>query len=138
MDTSKRNPVGNTYPFPPPPASQQPRRSGLGPWLIRLPLLGITAFLLLVFLAILYVSMHQLQYDHLIYPGVSAYGVKLSGMNKDKAIAELVSRYTYGENAILTFRDGDRSWQRSARDLGVTFDPQQTVRRALVEHRLAR
>jgi vancomycin resistance protein YoaR len=124
MDTSKRNPVGNTYPFPPPPASQQPRRSSLGPWLIRLPLLGMTAFLLLIFLAILYVSMHQLQYDGLIYPGVSAYGVKLSGMNKQQAIAALGSRYTYGENAVFTFRDGDRSWQMSARELGVSFDPE--------------
>src|SRR5205823_2543590 len=62
---------------------------------------------------------------------VSAYGVKLSGMNKEQAIAALASRYTYGENAVFTFRDGDRSWQRSARDLGVTFDPQQTVQAAL-------
>ncbi len=114
------------------PLSPQPmRRSGLWPWLIRLPLLGITAGMLLVFLAILYVAMHQLQYDGLIYPGISAYGVNLSGMNKQQAMAALAARYTYGENAVFTFRDGDRSWQMSARDLGVTFDPEQTVNEAL-------
>ena len=111
----------------PPPA----RPSGLWPWLIRLPLLGITAGLLLVFLAILYVAMHQLQYDGQIYPGVSAYGVKLSGLNKQQAMAALAARYTYGENAIFTFRDGDKSWQISARDLGVSFDPEKTVDEAL-------
>ncbi len=131
MDTTKGSPVGNPHLFPPPQARQQPRRGGFWPWLIRLPLLGITAALLLVFLAILYVAFHQLQYDGLIYPGVSAYGVRLSGMNKQQAIAALGSRYTYGENAIFTFRDGDRSWQMSARDLGVSFDPQQTVDEAL-------
>ncbi len=126
MDTINGSPFGNA-PFVPPSRQTRPQRSGVWPWLIRLPLLGITAVLLLVFLAILYVALHQLQYDGLIYPGISAYGVKLSGLNKQQALAALASRYTYGENAIFTFRDGDRSWQMSARDLGVVYDPKETV-----------
>ncbi len=105
----------------------QPERSGLSPWLLRLPLLGATAMLLLLFLAVLGISLHQLQYDGLIYPGVSSFGVKLSGMNKQQAFAALSSRYTYGQNAVFTFRDGAKVWQMAARDLGVNFDASKTV-----------
>src|SRR5260221_5772213 len=104
-----------------------PDRPGLAPWLIRLPLLGITALILLVFLAIMGVAAHQFQYEGLIYPGVSAFGVKLGGMTKQQALTALSSRYTYGEEAVFTFRDGTKSWQMSAHDLGVTFDPTKTV-----------
>src|SRR5689334_6496240 len=87
-----------------------PEKPALSAWLIRLPLLGATAILLLIFLAILGVSLHQLQYDGLIYPGVSSFGVKLAGLNKQQAMAALSSRYTYGQNAVFTFRDGAKSW----------------------------
>src|SRR5260221_45929 len=102
-------------------------RPGLARWLIRLPLLGITALILLVFLAIMGVAAHQFQYEGLVYPGVSAFGVKLGGMTKQQALTALSSRYTYGEEAVFTFRDGTKSWQMSAHDLGVTFDPTKTV-----------
>jgi vancomycin resistance protein YoaR len=122
MNRMQDSPVGNPQFLQP-----QAARSGLRPWLIRLPLLGMTAALLLVFMVFLYVALHQLQYDGLIYPGVSAYGVMLSGITRQQALAALAARYTYGENAIFTFRDGDKAWQKSARELGVTFDPQKTV-----------
>src|SRR5450432_2666323 len=105
----------------------EPDGRGLAPWLIRLPLLGVTAMILLVFLAILGVAAHQFQYDSLIYPGVSAFGVKLDGMTKQQALAALSTRYTYGDSAVFTFRDASKSWQMSARDLGVNFDPTKTV-----------
>jgi len=131
MDTTKGTPIGQPQILPPPPPpARVPQRSGIGPWLIRVPLLGMTAALLLVFLGVIYVAVHQLQYDTLIYPGVSAYGIPLSGMTRQQAAAALASRYTYGDNAIFTFRDGSKSWQMAARDLGVTFDPQQTASEA--------
>src|SRR5262245_21028860 len=111
----------------PPPVPEQP---AIWPWLIRLPLLGATAMLLLVFLAIMAVAAHQLQYDGLIYPGVSSFGIKLSGLNKQQAIAALSSRFTYGNDAVFTFRDGQKAWQMSARDLGVSFDPAKTIEAA--------
>src|SRR5512135_3813985 len=113
-----------------PPQPQQQQHSWLLPWLIRLPLLGATAVILLFFVAALFLALHQLQYDKLIYPGVSAYGSDLSGMTKDQALAALAARYTYGSQAVFTFRDGDKVWQKTAADLGVSFDPQQTVEAA--------
>lgn len=113
------------------PPPRQPQRSPLIPWLIRLPLLAITAVLLLFFVAALYLALHQLQYRTLIYPGVSAYGTDLSGMTREQAIEALSARFTYGEKAIFTFRDGDKVWQKSAADLGVSYDPARTADEAM-------
>lgn len=111
--------------IPPPP--RYPQRNALTPWLIRIPLLGMTAVLLLIFIAAIYVALLQVQYDRLIYPGVSAYGVDLSGMTQEQAIAALSANYTYGDQAVFTFRDGERAWQKSAKELGVVFDARKTV-----------
>src|SRR5258708_5740885 len=121
----KGTPIPNRRWVQSPP--QAPAQPGLWPWLVRLPLLGVTAMMLLIFLAIMAVAVHQLQFDGLIYPGVSAFGVKLSGLNKQQAVAALASRFTYADDAVFTFRDGQKAWQMSARDLGVNFDPAKTI-----------
>jgi hypothetical protein len=57
----------NPYLRPAQPAPR-PQRSPLVPWLVRLPLLAATAFMLLFFLVALYLALHQLQHDKLIIP----------------------------------------------------------------------
>ncbi|MFN7209287.1 MAG: VanW family protein [Aggregatilineales bacterium] len=106
------------------------RHAALLAWIIRLALLGATAVILLFLLAALYLALHQLQFAQLIYPGVSAFGVDLSGMTHQQAMQALAARFTYGENAVFTFRDGERVWQHSAAELGVSYDPLQTVEAA--------
>ncbi len=108
---------------------QTPRSAsaGFAPWLVRLPLLAFTGFILLMFLSLLFIAAHQLQFDGVIYPGVSAYGVSLSGMTHDQAREAIAKRYTYGAQAVFTFRDGAKSWQKSAQELGVAFDPDQAA-----------
>jgi vancomycin resistance protein YoaR len=69
----------------------------------------------------------QLRYADRIVPGVQALGVDLSGMTLDEAAAALENRFEYGQQAIFTFRDGDRFWQMSAADLGVGFDARETA-----------
>lgn len=125
------NPHAQRPPYDPRYRAQpQVRRSRLLPWLIRIPLLGATAILLLFFIAAIYLALHQLQYDKRIFPGVSAYGTDLSGMTREQAAASLAARFTYGDEAIFTFRDGAQVWQKSAKDLGVQFDPMRTVEEA--------
>ena len=136
MDTIKGSPARNVHPLQPTPP-RPAQRSWIWPWLIRLPLLGATAVVLLIFLAMIFVAAHQMQYDGLIFPGVSAYGVKLSGMTKDQAFAALSERYTYGTNAVFTFRDRDKAWRMTAQELGVQFDPLQTVEEAFKVGRAA-
>jgi vancomycin resistance protein YoaR len=129
QSNSLRDPA-REVPYPRPLPPRKGKRSSIFPWLIRIPLLGFTAFLLLGFIAALYVALHQLQFDGLIYPGVSSYGVDLSGMTRQQAYAALSAQYTYGEQATFTFRDGSETWQKTAKDLGVSFDPQRTVEEA--------
>ncbi len=117
-------------PYDDQPYERSTRRSALLAWLIRIPLLGATAIIMLFLLAALYLALHQLQFSQLIYPGVSAFGTDLSGLTPQQAAAALAARFTYGENAVFTFRDGERFWQRTAAELGVTYDPQKTVEAA--------
>jgi vancomycin resistance protein YoaR len=104
--------------------------NSLAPWLVRLPLLAMGGGALLISLLILFIAVHQLQYDGLIYPGVSAYGLALGGLTRDEANTALAKQFTYGSQAVFTFRDGDHSWQMNAADLGVSFDSKQIADQA--------
>lgn len=112
------------------PPERRGSSSGLSPWLLRIPLLMITAVIMLAFLGVTLLAFHQLQYEGKVFPGVSAYGVDLSGMTREQAFAALSQQYTYGKSAIFTFRDGDKVWQKTADELGVRFDPNQTIDQA--------
>lgn len=121
------------------PPQLPPRRtqssSSLTTWLVRLPLLVLMGGILLVFVLTFFLVAFQIRVQERIVPGVSAAGVELGGMTYDEAIEALNNQYTYANEAIFTFRDGDRIWQMSAEDLGVTFDVNETIARAyLVGH----
>ncbi len=102
----------------------------ISPWLIRLPVLFISGGMLLVLVLAIFVGAFQLRYTNKIVPGISAYGVSLSGVTREEAIIALQSRFTYDDEAIFTFRDGDRFWQMTAGELGVSFDVEATVNEA--------
>ena len=110
--------------------TEQARGRGVMPWLIRLPMLALTGFLLFGLIMVMVVVVRQFQLDGYIYPGVSAYGVALGGMTKAQALEAVGKRYTYGSQAVFTFRDGARNWQLGAADLGVQFEPLQIVEQA--------
>lgn len=123
----------NPYPmgvYPPPPPQPVRQRSLLAVWAVRLTLLGATGMIMLFLLAAMYLAFHQLQFNNLIFPGVSAYGADLGGLTREQAVAALSQRFTYGASAVFTFRDGERVWQQTAADLGVGFDPAKTVEAA--------
>ncbi len=69
-------------------------------------------------------------YADRIYPGVSVYGVDLSGMTVDEAIVAL--RGTFPNPAVqpLTLSDGARTWNRTWADLGIKLDPTSTAQLA--------
>lgn len=112
--------------------AEQPRDPLVSPWLIRLPLLFVTGGILLMMILSALVGVYQIAFRERIVPGVSSYGINLTGMSRAEASAALAERFTYAKDAVFTFRysgsaSGDRFWQLSAGDLGVTFDPQATV-----------
>lgn len=65
-----------------------------------------------------------------IYPGVSVYGVDLSGLTVDQAAATLQSALPDPAELPLMLRDGEHAWSRSWADLGLHFDPLATARLA--------
>ncbi len=107
-------------------------RPGLRPWLLRLPLLALTGLLLLMIMLALFVAAHEVRYAGRIYPGISSYGIDLSGLTYDRAASLLRERFTYDEQTVFTLRDGDRTWQATAAELGVSFDADQTVATAML------
>ena len=113
------------------PPTEHAMASALMPWLIRLPVLFITGVILLVLVLVFLIAAFRMSYDDKITPGVSAFGLDLSGMTRDEAISALSTRFTYDNTAIFTFRHEDRYWQLTAQDLGFTSDLAETVDRAL-------
>jgi vancomycin resistance protein YoaR len=124
------------YSYPPRqpvPSRARNRQATVTPWLLRLPMLLLTGAILFSMIMVLATTAHQINYDGLIYPGVSAYGVSLGGLSRDQAADALAKQYTYGSKAIFTFRDAanpSKTWSLTAADLGVQFDPKQTVEAA--------
>jgi hypothetical protein len=103
----------------------------VNPWWIRLPVLMITGTILVVASLIALTALYQVRYQNKIIPGVSAYGIELGGMSREEAIAALDGRFTYDQEAVFTFRDGERFWQLNAGDLGVSIDTQAAVEQAV-------
>ncbi|MBN1564469.1 MAG: VanW family protein [Anaerolineae bacterium] len=98
------------------------------PWFLRLTLLTITGVLLLGFTLMIIVTGYEYLHQSEIYPGVSTvFGVDLTGMSRQQAIAALRERFTYGADATFTFRYGDQTWTYTAEELGVALDIEATV-----------
>ncbi len=100
------------------------------PWVGRLILMTITLVVLVNLVAALMVAAYQVYYDGLIFPGVTAWGVDLSGMSPIQAQSALLNRFNYPQTATYTFVDGDQSWQATTQDMGIQFDVVRTVQEA--------
>lgn len=103
---------------------------GFNPWLVRLPILLICGALLLVASLTALVIAVQAHFADKIVPGLSAYGVSLGGLTRAEAAQALADAFTYDKKAVFTFRYGERFWQMSAGELGITFDVDATVEAA--------
>lgn|SRR5574341_174914 len=103
-----------------------PRR----PWLGRLTLIAVSVLLLSNLVAALMAAGYQIYYDGHIFPGVSVWGVDLSGMDPAEAAAALEGQFTYPQDTIITLRYGEMSFPLTAAELGVRFDAQRTVQAA--------
>jgi len=70
------------------------------------------------------------RYADRIYPGVSVYGVDLSGMTVEEATTALQAALPEPSAMPLVLRDGEHSWNRSWAELGIHIDPNATARLA--------
>lgn len=93
-------------------------------------LIAVSIIILVNLLAALLVAGYQIYYDGVIFPGVSVWGVDLSGMTPSQAAAALQGQFTYPQTSTITFRDGQNIWPLTAGELGVHFDIERTVQAA--------
>lgn len=106
-------------------------QASFNPWIIRVPILLVLGGALFVLALAALLAGVQVAYAERIAPGTAALGMDLGGMTRAEAVAALDGRYTYPQATVFTFRDGERTWQFSAADLGVSFDAEATVDQAL-------
>jgi vancomycin resistance protein YoaR len=114
----------------PPPSYARQAAPASDVWMIRVPILFAVGALLTLLTLTAFVAAFAMRYTDTIYPNIYAMSVNLSGMTVDEAAAALVGQFTYDEEAVFTFRDGDRFWQMTATELGVMFDARATAERA--------
>jgi vancomycin resistance protein YoaR len=111
-------PANAPYRQPPP---------GMNPWLVRLPILLITGSILLVAALAALIFAFRFEFNGKITPGVNVMGVNLSGMSPAAAERTLADHFKYSDQAVFTFRFGEKFWQYKAAELGVSFDAQATA-----------
>jgi vancomycin resistance protein YoaR len=115
--------------------AQEYSEADFNPWLVRLPVLMMLGAMLFLITLFGLLAAFQTNYRDRILPGVSAFGVDLSGMTREQAATALQSQFTFDEKAVFTFRDGVQYWQMTAGELGVQFDVDQTIEAAMMTAR---
>ena len=103
------------------------------PWLVRLLRFAILAFMFLSLLALLLGAgalAYQIAIQDRIVPGIRVADVNLGGLTRAEAAAALADGYQHLEETRYLFRDGERSWSATARELGLNFPAEALAERA--------
>jgi vancomycin resistance protein YoaR len=100
---------------------------GLNPWWIRLPILFFTGLVLFGIILVVAVTGFQIVYGARIVPNVWVGSLNVGGMTPLEAEQAVAGYVRYADDTVFTFRDCDRIWQATARELGVGMDTEQTV-----------
>jgi vancomycin resistance protein YoaR len=80
--------------------------------------------------ALALVASFGLRYRDVIYPGVSAWGVDLSGRTPAEAAVALAGAFDYPAQTAVTFRDGAQAWTATPDQLGLRLNLARTVNAA--------
>jgi vancomycin resistance protein YoaR len=100
-------------------------------WLVRLATVAAFMTVITFAAALMVASAFGLRYQGKIYPGVSAWGIDLSGQSPAAAATTLTGVFTYPSRPAFIFRDGDpqstSTWSATPAQLGLRFDLGATV-----------
>lgn len=117
------------------PRVRQPELAPLNPWPVRLLLLALwSGTLLVAALAVIAIAATRM-YAGTILPGVSALGIPLGGLTESEAADLLRQRLSFGQGTTFTFRDGEKTWQFTAAELGLSLDADAAARDAMTAGR---
>ena len=112
------------------PARPAPAPVPLTVWAVRVLVAAAFALSLLAAAALALTAAFGLKYRDVIYPGVSAWGLDLSGLTPAEAATAITYAFDYPSTQAVTFRDADSAWTATPGQLGLTLDLAQTVNAA--------
>ena len=88
---------------------------------------GLAVAVAVLVLCLTVVGAYQLVYSNSVFPGVRIGDVKVGGMTREKAVAELQPLYQERSNRPIVLRAPGMERQVSVADLGATFDAASAV-----------
>ena len=83
-----------------------------------------------VFISLIIAGFFQLFNIGCIYPGVSVNGIPVGGMTKEAAIEKITAEFTYPSSGKLLLASPEGSWAATPGELGLYFDPEDTISNA--------
>ena len=111
-----------------PAAPDSPDRpAGASKLIIRVSAVVLAAVLSILILAAVSASVYDSTNSGRIFPGVSVYGLDLSGLSAAEAAYRLNDGFYYPRDGRITFTYGDKSWVATPADLGLGLDLLATI-----------
>ncbi len=112
-----------------------PQKSSWGSVGVQAAISILCAGIIAASLAGIAVALYELRYANRIYPGVSIYGVDVSGMTPVEAAAIVNETFDYPRNGQITFVYNDTNWTATPEELGARFDLDTTITEAFAHGR---
>jgi vancomycin resistance protein YoaR len=114
----------------PPVAPDTAGRRNFSKLIIRLAAVAAAAALSIVILAAISASVYDSTNTGRIFPGISVYGLNLSGLEAAEAAYRLNDGFYYPRDGKIKFTYEDKSWIAAPADLGLGLDLLATVNNA--------
>jgi len=112
----------STQPITPLRAASSAGLSPLASGLIQAAATALAWLLALVMLAGASAGVYRASYEGRVFPGVSVYGLNLSGLTTDEAARQISAGVAYPYAGQIVFRDGERTWSAIPAELGLNVD----------------
>ena len=123
-----------TIHHPPTGRSGLPAQANVPPgvWLARVAIASVFLTVIAGAVSLMGLAGYAMNYRGLIYPGVSAWGVDLSGKTPAAAAEAMSIAFAYPSSSAFEFTDPEtgRSWAATPAQLGLTFDLPASVQAA--------
>ena len=101
------------------PSYQLRPKTSLMVWLLRFVVLSVIGATMLALLLLVLLTAWQVVLQDRVVPGVTVGGVDLSGMTEVEAASALNEEFSPLADILHILRDGERTWQARASELGL-------------------
>ena len=113
------------------PSYQLRPKSSLIIWLLRFVVLSVIGATMLALLLLMLLIAWQVVLQDRVVPGVTVGGVDLSGMTEVEAASALNEEFSPLADILHILRDGERTWQARASELGLRIATEDMLGQAL-------